>query len=80
MRADEKRADVRCVEGEDDYFANDVSRHSEPLFVVAIDDGAGCGISHTHDFGHDFAMTRSELVAFRSQIDEVLAGRSSGGE
>jgi hypothetical protein len=46
------------------------------LWELCIEESAGCGLPHRHEYGHDFPMTREELVVLREQIDTALA---SGG-
>lgn len=45
---------------------------TDGLFELCIDEGAGCNLTHSHDYGHDFPMERTELIELRGQIDAVL--------
>jgi hypothetical protein len=52
------------------------------MFGVCIDEQAGCDVSHYHEYGHDFPVTREELMVLRTQIDAALgaADAEEGGE
>lgn len=43
-------------------------------YVLCIDESAGSGEYHRHNYGHDFPMTLEELIILRDQIDKVIKG------
>ena len=62
----EPRTLVRQLPVDHQFFNGD------GMFELCIDESNGCGLSHSHDWGHDFPMERDELVKLRDQIDAAL--------
>lgn len=71
MEPEDSRTLIRRPEKtRSDYFA--VDNKDGDFWELCIDESAGCGERHYHDYGHDFPMTRAELVQLREQIDAAL--------